>query len=309
VRKSRLAAELRTMVRGEVRVDEPMAGHTSLRVGGPADLFAAPSDEESLMVALRFAREAGLPCFVLGGGTNLLVSDDGFRGLVVHTAGALGGLRVEEDGRLSAGAGCPLAAAVRRASDEGLSGLEFATGIPGTVGGAVAMNAGAHGGSMEDVLVEVRAAEPGRAASRVPASSLGLAYRRSSVEERGLVVLEAVLALSPDDPDEVRRRCSANVERRRGTQPIEPSAGSVFRNPPSGPAAGELIERAGLKGLRVGGAEVSRVHANFVINRGGATARDVLALVTHVQERVDAMFGIMLEPEIRFLGGDVRPRR
>lgn len=279
-----------------------MSRHTSFRVGGPADLYVRPADFPSLEAARAILAEAGLPVLVIGLGTNLLVRDGGIRGAVVSTA-RLSGWRVDGT-RMLAQSGSPLAALAREAARQGLSGLEFAAGIPGTLGGAVVMNAGAHGMSMADVVERVTV--QGRGGRTVlHRDELEFTYRSSSLRGRDLVVVEAVLNLRPSSGAEVRQRMQALLEVRRRTQPRGvPSAGSFFRNPP-GVAAGFLIEQAGCKGMRVGGAEVSPVHANFLVNVGGATAADILALAARVRERVAERFGLWLEPEVEIVGEDL----
>lgn len=295
-------ARLRSMVRGDVRSSEPMSRHTSFRVGGPADLYVRPADLPSLEAARAVLAEAGLPVLVVGLGTNLLVRDGGVRGAVLSTA-RLSGWRVDGT-RVVAQSGSPFPALAREAARLGLSGLEFAAGIPGTLGGAVIMNAGAHGMSLADVIERVTVR--GRAGQAVlGGDELGLSYRSSALRGQDLVVTEAVLQLRPSSSTEVQERMRALLEVRRRTQPRGvPSAGSFFRNPP-GAAAGFLIEQAGCKGMRVGGAEVSRVHANFLVNRGGATAGDILALAAAVRRRVAERFGVWLEPEVETVGEDL----
>lgn len=295
-------ARLRSMVRGDVRSCEPMSRHTSFRVGGPADLYVRPADFPSLEAARAILAEAGLPVLVIGLGTNLLVRDGGIRGAVVSTA-RLSGWRVDGT-RMLAQSGSPLAALAREAARQGLSGLEFAAGIPGTLGGAVVMNAGAHGMSMADVVERVTVQGRGGRAV-LQRDELGFTYRSSRLRGRDLVVVEAVLNLQPSSSTQVRQRMEELLEVRRRTQPRGvPSAGSFFRNPP-GLAAGFLIEQAGCKGMRVGGAEVSPVHANFLVNVGGATAADILALAARVRERVAERFGLWLEPEVEIVGEDL----
>ena len=279
-----------------------MSRHTSFRVGGPADLYVRPADFPSLEAARAILAGFGLPVLVVGLGTNLLVRDGGIRGAVVSTA-RLSGWRVDGT-RMLAQSGSPLAALAREAARQGLSGLEFAAGIPGTLGGAVVMNAGAHGMCMADVVERVTVQGRGGRAV-LQRDELEFTYRSSSLRGRDLVVVEAVLNLRPSSGAEVRQRMQALLEVRRRTQPRGlPSAGSFFRNPP-GVAAGFLIEQAGCKGMRVGGAEVSPVHANFLVNLGGATAADILALAARVRERVAERFGLWLEPEVEIVGEDL----
>ncbi|MBC7339792.1 MAG: UDP-N-acetylmuramate dehydrogenase [Firmicutes bacterium] len=289
------------MVRGDVRSSEPMSRHTSFRVGGPADLYVRPADLPSLVAALDILAGAGLPVLVVGLGTNLLVRDGGIRGAVVSTA-LLGGWHLEGD-RLVARCGSALSGLARATARAGWSGLEFAAGIPGTLGGAVAMNAGAHGACLADVLERVTVLGDSGPLT-LGRDEAGFAYRDSRVRREKLVVTEAVLRLRPTSPAQAEERIRQVLRVRAESQPRGvPSAGSFFRNPPR-MAAGALIEQAGCKGMRVGGAEVSPVHANFLVNRGGASARDVLTLAARVRERVAERFGIWLEPEVEVVGED-----
>lgn len=278
-----------------------MSRHTSFRVGGPADLYVRPADLPSLVAALDILAGAGLPVLVVGLGTNLLVRDGGIRGAVVSTA-LLGGWHLEGD-RLVARCGSALSGLARATARAGWSGLEFAAGIPGTLGGAVAMNAGAHGACLADVLERVTVLGDSGPLT-LGRDEAGFAYRDSRVRREKLVVTEAVLRLRPTSPAQAEERIRQVLRVRAESQPRGvPSAGSFFRNPP-GMAAGALIEQAGCKGMRVGGAEVSPVHANFLVNRGGASARDVLTLAARVRERVAERFGIWLEPEVEVVGED-----
>lgn len=278
-----------------------MSRHTSFRVGGPADLYVRPADLPSLVAALDILAGAGLPVLVVGLGTNLLVRDGGIRGAVVSTA-LLGGWHLEGD-RLVARCGSALSGLARATARAGWSGLEFAAGIPGTLGGAVAMNAGAHGACLADVLERVTVLGDSGPLT-LGRDEAGFAYRDSRVRREKLVVTEAVLRLRPTSPAQAEERIRQVLRVRAESQPRGvPSAGSFFRNPP-GMAAGALIEQAGCKGMRVGGAEVSPVHANFLVNRGGASARDLLTLAARVRERVAERFGIWLEPEVEVVGED-----
>jgi UDP-N-acetylenolpyruvoylglucosamine reductase len=283
-----------------VRRDEPLARRTTLRVGGPADVYVEPSDEADLAAVLRLACAAGAPVFLLGRGSNLLVRDGGLRGVVVCLAApAFAGLRVEGE-RLHAGAGArlkQLAAAARRA---GLAGFEFLDGIPGSLGGALRMNAGAHGSWTFDVVERLRFMDPAGGVHERPAAEVPSAYRACPLL-RDHVALGAVLRGRPAPAAEVRARMDGFNARRWETQPAQPSAGCIFKNPP-GLAAGMLIEELGLKGARRGGASVSTRHGNFIVNDGGATAADVLALITHIRERAVAERGVALETEVEILG-------
>ncbi len=291
--------EIARRVRGEAWRDAPLAPRTSIRVGGPADLLVRPADAGDLVELLAACRRLGVPWLALGGGANLLVADRGVRGVVVRLPPDLG----EEgggEGRLVLPAGAPAARLLARAHAAGLTGAEFAAGIPGTLGGLAAMNAGTRAGEMKDVLTRAEVATAD-GLGWVEAAALGFGYRRSRLPELGICTRIEV-ALRPGDLEAAREAMRADLERRRATQPLsEPSFGSTFRNPP-GDHAGRLVEAAGLKGHRIGGAMWSDLHANFVVNRGGATARDVLALVRLARARGRERFGVLLEPEVRLAG-------
>jgi UDP-N-acetylmuramate dehydrogenase len=289
---------------GEVRLAEPMASHTSLGIGGPAEAMAFPDKVEELAKLLLAAKENGVPVFVLSGGTNLLVKDGGIPGLVINM-GKLSWIELErgEPGtsRLHAGAGVRLAKLIGYCTVNGLSGLEFAAGIPGTLGGAVAMNAGAGETEMKDVLVSVTLAGPDGGIRTLPAAGLRMGYRHTELPE-GSVVAEASVAVIPWPKEEVRELVRKTIRRRKATQPLEMrSAGSTFKNPP-GYSAWRLIEMAGLRGMTVGGAQVSMRHTNFLVNTGGATAKDYMGLVELVIKTVGEKLNITLEPEIKIVG-------
>jgi UDP-N-acetylmuramate dehydrogenase len=294
--------ELGRRLRGEVLLDERLAPRTSIRVGGPADLLVRPADQDDLAALLRGVRELGVPLTVLGGGANTLVADAGVEGVVLRLPPELGEERVEGE-RLILPAGAPIARLPARGHALGLVGAEFLAGVPGTLGGAVAMNAGTRAGEVKDVL---EAAELATAdgVGFVPAAELGLGYRRSRLPE-GAVVTRLACRLRPGDVAGSRAVMEADVARRRATQPLtQPSFGSTFWNPP-GHFAGQLIEAVGLKGYRVGNAMWSDVHANFLVNLGGATARDVLQLMRLARRRVKERFGVVLEAEVRLVGAFV----
>ena len=284
-----------------IRIQEPMSRHTSFQIGGPAELFLTPASLTQLQKAWGLLRQAGIPIHVMGKGSNLLVLDGGIAGAVIQIGPQLGQCYVQEN-RIFAEAGAPLGALASLAAAHGLSGLEFASGIPGALGGAVAMNAGAYGGEMAQVLQSVTVFTPQGQAVTLPKEDLGLGYRTSRVAQEGWVVLRAVLSLEPGDPEEIRQKIRIGNQQRRSKQPLEfPSAGSAFKRP-AGHFAGKLIEDAGLKGCRIGGAAVSQKHAGFIINTGNATAADVLALIKHCQTAVAEKFGVNLEPEIKIWG-------
>ncbi|HIZ46508.1 MAG TPA: UDP-N-acetylmuramate dehydrogenase [Candidatus Olsenella pullistercoris] len=284
-----------------VRADEPMSDHTTFKVGGPADLYVVPESASEVRDVLLACEEAGVDCFVLGRGSDLLVSDEGYRGVIVAVGDGLMGVSVDGT-EMTCQAGVDLREASEMACELGLSGLEFACGIPGSVGGACFMNAGAYGGCVADVLKCVRVLAPDGSMDVVEASELDMGYRKSRVASDGLIVLSATFGLERGEPERIRATMDDLMSRREEKQPLDlPSAGSTFKRP-EGHFAGKLIMDAGLQGYRVGGAEVSRKHAGFVVNVGGATASDVHAVIEHVQDEVERQFGVRLEPEVRFLG-------
>ncbi len=278
--------------------DEPMSAHTTFRIGGPADRFLRVGDVETLRAALRALEAEEVPYFVLGNGSNLLVPDEGLRGAVVKLEGQFRLARAGEKGRLLAGAGAPLSAVCLLAKELGLSGLEFAYGIPGSLGGALFMNAGAYGGEMRDAVERVFTLEDG-AVREYGLQACEFSYRHSAFMGRGAVILGAELRLSPGEPEQIGNAMETYMARRKEKQPLEmPSAGSVFKRP-EGYFAGALIEACGLKGLAVGGAEVSEKHAGFIVNRGGATCEDVERLIGRIRETVLREKGVLLEPELQ----------
>ena len=293
---------LRAIVGEEnVLVDEPMSEHTTFEVGGPADLYVIPESFDELRDVLLACDEAGVERFVLGRGSDLLVSDEGYRGVIVAVGDGLVGVSVDGT-EMTCQAGVDLREASEMACELGLSGLEFACGIPGSVGGACFMNAGAYGGCIADVLKCVRVLMPDGSVDVIDACGLELGYRKSRVASDGLVVLSATFDLEKGDPEKIRATMDDLTHQREEKQPLElPSAGSTFKRP-EGYFAGKLIMDAGLQGYRVGGAEVSRKHAGFVVNVGEATAADVHAVIEHVQNEVERQFGVRLQPEVRFLG-------
>ncbi len=280
----------------------PMKDYTSFRIGGPADLLLMPRSREELLKGLAAAKEANLPLVILGNGSNTLVSDKGIDGLVIRIGSDFSG--IEYDGCVQKVlSGTLMCLAANDALDKGLMGLEWGTGIPGTVGGAVAMNAGAYGGEVKQVLSLVECYMDGEIKHIIPTEE-DMGYRYSRFSAPGAVVLSAEFALSPDDGG-AKERARIYCECRRLKQPLTyPSAGSTFKRP-AGHFAGALIEQAGLKGLKVGGAEVSTLHAGFLINTGGATCNDVCTLMKKVQNEVYDRFGVTLEPEVKIIGRDI----
>lgn len=283
------------------RREEPLRGHTSFQIGGPADLFLEPESEEELVRVLDLCKREEIPFFFLGNGSNLLVNDRGFRGAVICPCARMHELRVLGT-RIEAQAGASLMRAAALARDAALQDLAWARGIPGSIGGAVVMNAGAYKGEMSQVLEKVRLLTPRGEIIEVSAGELSLSYRHSRLMESGEIVLAATFALAPGDPEEIAKKGRELLAQRAAKQPLEyPSAGSTFKRP-EGNFAGKLIQEAGLSGLAVGGACVSDKHCGFVVNKGSATAEDVVGLIRLVRERVLENAGILLEPEVRYLG-------
>lgn len=285
----------------KVLVNEPMASHTTFKIGGPADFFVMPETAEELAAVLKICKEEEVPYFILGNGSNLLVGDKGFRGIVIQLYKNFDGMTI--DGTVvTAKAGAMLIRVAKEASKAGLTGLEFASGIPGTIGGAMVMNAGAYGGEMKDVVTSVTVLTKDGEIKTLTGSEMNFRYRGSVVEDEGYIVLEAVMKLEEGDPEVIRTRVEELSLQRKTKQPIEyPSAGSTFKRP-EGYFAGKLIMDAGLRGFQVGGAQVAEKHCGFVINAGGATATDVMQLMQEVSDQVEAQFGVALEPEIKRIG-------
>lgn len=281
--------------------EEPMKNHTSFRIGGPARYFLLPETEEELKRLLQYCKEENLPCFLLGNGSNLLVSDRGFDGAVIQLYTNYQG--VEREGNcLHVKAGTLLSCVAKQAADWGLSGLEFASGIPGTIGGAVFMNAGAYGGEMQQIVSRIKVMNRSGEILFVEKEELRMGYRTSIVKEEGYIVLEVWLALQEKPQADILNKMEELKQARKEKQPLEyPSAGSTFKRP-EGYFAGKLIMDAGLRGFRIGDAQVSEKHCGFVVNRGQATAAEVLELITQIQDKVQAEFGVKLELEVQTLG-------
>lgn len=284
-----------------VKLNESMQDHTSFRVGGPAAALAMPNSIAELKGLLRLCSDLHLPIFVMGNGSNLLVRDGGIRAVVLKIAGPLGTLTLTEEG-MEAEAGISLSALAHAAVEAGLGGLEFAAGIPGSLGGGVIMNAGAYGGEMQDVVASVVALDYAGNEHHFDNEQLQFGYRACSLQDKNLIIVKVRLHLGEQDPAVSRALIADYNGRRREKQPLQlPSAGSIFKRPP-GHYAGQLIERSGLKGKRIGDAEVSRLHAGFIVNTGQATAKDVEELISHIQQAVAANFGVHLETELRIVG-------
>lgn len=284
-----------------VLFDEPMSQHTTFRIGGPADVFVMPENYEQIREVLRLCKEEKLPFFVLGNGSNLLVSDSGYRGVIIQMDRNMEEIRLDGE-EIHACAGALLSSVAVAARNASLTGFEFAGGIPGTIGGAAVMNAGAYGGELKDVLKEVTVMTREGEILTIPAEKMEMGYRTSIIKTAGYLVLEAVISLKKGDEEAIRATMKDLSERRTEKQPLDyPSAGSTFKRP-EGYFAGKLIMDSGLRGYRVGGAQVSEKHCGFVINAGGATAEDVRSLMDHVIRVVREKYGVTLEPEVKFLG-------
>ncbi len=279
-----------------------MADYTSFRIGGPADLLLEPASREQLAKILSYCGEHAIPREVIGKGSDLLVSDEGIRGAVIHLGNLFAGLHMAGEAVIYSDAGVSLASLCSYAKENSFTGLEFAYGIPGSVGGGVYMNAGAYGGEIGDVLIAAEHLNADGSAGSVESKELTMSYRRSPYTDSDKIITGAYFQLKKGEPSEIGARMAELIQRRFEKQPMDlPSAGSTFKRP-EGAFAAELIDRCGLKGFRIGGAEVSEKHAGFVVNRGGATCREVLALIDHVKKTVLEQTGFRLEPEVKFLG-------
>ncbi len=288
-------------ISGEILFGEPMSKHTSLGVGGPAEIFAIAESPDDIRILLEWAREHSKPVFIIGAGTNLLVSDKGLKGLVLKLGSAFTHIHTQGT-RLVAGAAARLPALVKQALGAGLAGLEGLAGIPGSVGGAVCMNAGIPSCEIKDTLSSVKALDYEGNLRELKRSELHLAYRESDICERGLIILEATFELQHGNRGEMASIVNRLLAERKEKQPVSArTAGSVFKNPRDG-YAGQLLESVGAKGLSVGGARVSPIHANFIENVGGATAADICELIRRLQQLVQQRHGIKLETEIRIVG-------
>ena len=291
------------IAKDSILIDEPMSRHTTFRVGGPADFFVTPKAKEEVRDVIRICKEAGMPYYIIGNGSNLLVSDAGYRGVIVQIYKEMNEVKVEGD-LVKAQAGALLSGIAAKALGTELSGFEFASGIPGTIGGACVMNAGAYGGEMKDVLESVTVLTGEGKIIELGRNELELGYRTSVIAKKGYIVLGAVLKLERGDGEKIKTYMDELKEKRVTKQPLEyPSAGSTFKRP-EGYFAGKLIEDAGLRGFQVGGAQVSEKHCGFVINRDHATAADIMELMRQVQIRVKENSGVDLEPEVKRLGDE-----
>ena len=287
---------------GELLQDEPLARHCTFRIGGPGEIVYTPHDETALISALRFASENGTPLHVLGNGSNVLIADEGLKGITLLLIGGLTDLVDLGDGLIACGAGVPLKRLCTFALEHSLTGLEFAYGIPGSVGGALYMNAGAYGGEMKQVLASVRSVdrETGEV-QETPLCELTYAYRNTSFMENGRIITAGYFQLQPGEPEAIKARMTELLGKRKASQPLEwPSAGSTFKRPPVGYAAAH-IDECGLKGRSVGGAQVSVKHAGFVVNTGNATFKDVTGLMDVIREEVFRQHGVTLEAEVEIL--------
>lgn len=284
-------------VHGKVFFDEPMRNHTSLRIGGPADCLVIPSNYDDIKCVLKISREENLPLYIIGAGTNLLVRDSGIKGIVLKIADTLNDVIINGN-KVISGAGIRLSKLLSIVAKEGLTGLEFAAGIPGTLSGAIAMNAGSSLGSMDNVINEVAAIGFSGSICTLSQKECRFGYRESIFQHRKMIILKSKITLRKGKREKIQERIKEIIEMRKRKQPLDkPNAGCIFRNP-KGCSAGELIEKAGLKGKRINDAQVSMVHANFIVNLGRATANDVLTLINLIQKEVASKFGIFLEREI-----------
>ena len=293
--------ELQNVMGGSgIFMEEPMKKHTTFRVGGPADVLVQP-DETALAAILALCRQYHVSYSFIGNGSNLLVGDKGIRGVVIEMTDPMGNIEVDGT-KITAQAGAMLSKIANTAASNGLGGMEFAAGIPGSVGGAVVMNAGAYGGEMKDIIERVYVLDENGAQLELDRDALDLGYRHSCIPEKKYIVTKVVLELVPRNEAEIRSEMKELNEKRAGKQPLQyPSAGSTFKRP-EGYFAGKLIMDAGLRGYQVGGAQVSEKHCGFVINKGDATAADICQLMRDVSDKVQAQFGVVLEPEVKMIG-------
>lgn len=297
----KIAADLQPNLKGKLYCFEPMKKHTTWKVGGPADVLIVPKTKADVAFVAKYAEERNIPLYVIGNGSNLLVLDGGIRGIVIKMAGGLNQVNVSGN-KVIAEAGVRLPVLANKALQHGLCGLEGLSGIPGTLGGALVMNAGAHGDSIGQLVRKVTCLSQRGEVLTLEENQLNFSYRQSSLAQENLLVLEAEMVLRTADPDLIKTKMEQCQNERLAKQPLNlPNAGSVFKNP-HGFAAGFLIDKAGVKGLKKGGAQVSEKHANFIVNVDNASAQDILELITCVKEKVYQVFNIQLETEIKVLG-------
>ncbi|MCD8090191.1 MAG: UDP-N-acetylmuramate dehydrogenase [Clostridiales bacterium] len=292
--------ELQNVFKERASAEEPMSLHTTFKAGGPADIFVKPSAEEEVLISLDILKKYDIPTVVIGKGSNILVGDRGVRGAVIQLSALFSEIKTEGNVvRASAGASLSSVASVCLSS--GLAGFEFASGIPGSVGGGICMNAGAYGGELKDIVLSVKVLNNGEIKT-LSNEECGFGYRTSRIMQEGMLVLEAEFKLEEGSYEEISDKMKELSQRRNEKQPVEyPSAGSTFKRP-EGYFAGKLIEDSGLKGFEIGGAQVSEKHCGFIINRDGASASDIAALIKHVQNTVFGKFNVKLEPEVKFIG-------
>lgn len=286
----------------KIKCKEMMKDHTTFRIGGPTDYFVVPESKEEVQAILNLCKQNEVPFYIIGNGSNLLIGDGGFSGVIIQIGKAMSQIQFEDVGKVRAGSGIMLSKLAQEIAEYGLTGFEFASGIPGTLGGAIYMNAGAYGGEIKDVIVEATVIDEKNEFLVLTKEELDLSYRKSIVQSKGYTVLEAVFAFEEGKKEDILQRMEELNQRRREKQPLNyPSAGSTFKRP-EGYFAGKLIQDAGLCGFRVGGAAISEKHCGFVINAENATANDVKELIKQVDRRVFEQFGVHMEPEVRMIG-------
>lgn len=284
-----------------IRIGEPLKKHTTFRIGGNADYFVAPADKEQLAELISRLTSNDIKYYILGNGSNVLAPDEGYSGVIIYIGENLSKIEVRDEKYIFAEAGAMLSKTAKTALEHSLTGMEFAAGIPGSIGGAVTMNAGAYGGEIKDIILEATLCDKAGNIFKLTGDELMLSYRHSIIQERDFVVLDCLFKLEKGEEDKIRKLMSELSMKRREKQPLEyPSAGSTFKRP-EGYFAGKLIDDAGLRGYTVGGAQVSEKHCGFVVNKGNATSKDVKELMQYVSDEVFRQFGIRIEPEIKML--------
>ncbi|WP_207666070.1 UDP-N-acetylmuramate dehydrogenase [Thermohalobacter berrensis] len=289
------------IIEGTILLDEPMKDHTSFKIGGPVDIMVLPKNIDEISNTVKFCKENNINFYIIGNGSNLLVSDKGIRGLVIKISENFSDIKVEGN-RIIAQAGILLSKLSKVALRNSLKGLEFASGIPGSLGGAITMNAGAYGGEMKDVVKKVKCMDRDGNVYEYTNEEMDFGYRKSLVQKKNLIVLEVEMELCKGDYNEIKEEMDILTEKRNAKQPLSmPSAGSTFKRP-KGHYAGKLIQDAGLKGLKYGNAQVSDLHSGFIVNIGNATCEEVLTLIKIVQKTVKDKFGVELEPEVKIIG-------